>query len=484
MTGRQIPSWIRVAGSGSSPGRIACARLRRVKPSSSMPSLPSKYASQTLRNVEFEGLFGTLDRRIDLERTAPTIITGANGTGKSTILRLINAAANGSIGTLVAAPVKHFRLIFDKGPDFVLERDASEIKISWGVESASYGSDDGIFAQLPAWAVEALETLDPDEDGFSRDLMEIARANGAPVGEYYRVREALEQGQGQGLQSRLRAPEWLARFGQGFPVLFVADQRLITEPTSVRLSKGARHGRSTRLAIEAASQDLSDRLRNADSDYARSSQIADSKLAEALIERMTAGGDVPVSTVRNLIQSVDARRDILQAVGLLDESSSAGVSVNEAQLSDAAVRRVVQVVLESTMQKFAVLEDLEQRLTAFKTFIDGRLGGKTLLLDRRSGLQFSLANGGTVRPRQLSSGEQQVTVLAYEILFRSRPSTLLIVDEPEISLHISWQDSLVDDLSQMGRAADVRFLLATHSPMILAGHPGLERSLSAKYDDA
>lgn len=439
-------------------------------------------ASQILRHIEFRGLFGTLDRGIDLERIAPTILTGANGTGKSTVLRLINAAANGSIYTLLSAPVSYFRLAFDQGPDFVLNRQGRRTILEWGGESATFGSDDDSIDHLPTWAVEALEVLDPESDRFQRDLMDVAQAHGVPGIEYRRARNLLAHG--GALESMIRVPEWLGRFGQGFPVLFVADQRLITEPASIRPSQAARQNKSSRLAIEAASDDLADRLRNADSAYARSSQVADSNLAEALIERMTAGWDVPSSAVQDLIRNVDTRRDVLRAVGLLDESSSAGVSVNDEQLSDAAVRRVVQVVLESTMEKFTVLDDLEKRLTAFKKFIDGRLGVKKLTLDREDGMQFGLEDGSRLRPRQLSSGEQQITVLAYEILFRSRYSTLVIVDEPEISLHVSWQDSLVDDLVQMGKAAGVRFLLATHSPMILAGHPGLERSLSATYDDA
>lgn len=68
-------------------------------------------------------------------------------------------------------------------------------------------------------------------------------------------------------------------------------------------------------------------------------------------------------------------------------------------------------------------------------------------------------------------------VLAYEILFKSREDTLIIIDEPELSLHMLWQDTLIDDLQRMGSASGVHFLMATHSPMILAGHSDLERPL-------
>ena len=73
-------------------------------------------------------------------------------------------------------------------------------------------------------------------------------------------------------------------------------------------------------------------------------------------------------------------------------------------------------------------------------------------------------------------------VLAYEILFRASPKTLVIVDEPEISLHVLWQDTLIEDLASMGDPSQLQFLRATHSPVLLASHPELERSLDQAAD--
>lgn len=74
-------------------------------------------------------------------------------------------------------------------------------------------------------------------------------------------------------------------------------------------------------------------------------------------------------------------------------------------------------------------------------------------------------------------------VLAYEILFRTRPGTLVIVDEPELSLHVLWQDTLIDDLAAMAAAGSLQFLMASHSPVLLASHPDLERSLDSHTPD-
>lgn len=43
---------------------------------------------------------------------------------------------------------------------------------------------------------------------------------------------------------------------------------------------------------------------------------------------------------------------------------------------------------------------------------------------------------------QLSSGEKQEIVLFYELIFETDSQLLLLIDEPEISLHIMWQKCL------------------------------------------
>lgn len=439
-------------------------------------SLPPR--QQSLRFIEVDGLFGGARHGIDLESGAPTILTGANGSGKSTILRLVNALSNGSIVNLLSAPLDYCRLSFDQGPDFELFRSDSGITLSWGKEKSVLATANQI-STLPDWVVEAWETRDFDFSALFEDLSDIAQYNGVPFAEYRDVRNMLRHGKFSS-EEILEKPEWLDEFGLGFPVLFVADQRLISE-SKTRSARPSTSPQTTRRAVEVASGDIAQRLRSADSDYARAAQVMDRRLAEELIRRMGSNaGNVRVDTVAELIATVDERREALQNIGLLDENSSAGASFGNAGLDDVAVRRVVQVVLESTLKNFEVFDDLERRLTTFKRFLDGRLHPKRLELDRQVGMQFGIPEQRPVRPRQLSSGEQQITVLAYEILFKTKPSTLVIIDEPEISLHVSWQDSLVDDLQRMGEASSVQFLLATHSPMILAGHPGLERPLPGR----
>jgi predicted ATP-dependent endonuclease of OLD family len=61
-------------------------------------------------------------------------------------------------------------------------------------------------------------------------------------------------------------------------------------------------------------------------------------------------------------------------------------------------------------------------------------------------------------------------VLLFELLFEIEPATLVLIDEPEISLHIAWQAQFLDDLFEMAHLSQFDVLLATHSPDIIGKH--------------
>ena len=67
-----------------------------------------------------------------------------------------------------------------------------------------------------------------------------------------------------------------------------------------------------------------------------------------------------------------------------------------------------------------------------------------------------------IRLFDLSSGEKQFYIMLAEALLCRDQQSILLIDEPELSLHISWQSRLVHDLKIIN--PDVQLILATHSP--------------------
>ena len=79
---------------------------------------------------------------------------------------------------------------------------------------------------------------------------------------------------------------------------------------------------------------------------------------------------------------------------------------------------------------------------------------------------------------KLSSGEKNEFILFFELIFKSREENLVLIDEPEISLHISWQNLFVEDLKRVHELTDIRVLMATHSPDIINTNWDLTNELS------
>ena len=64
-------------------------------------------------------------------------------------------------------------------------------------------------------------------------------------------------------------------------------------------------------------------------------------------------------------------------------------------------------------------------------------------------------------------------MLHYDLLFRVRPNTLVLIDEPELSLHVAWQKKFLPDLLKIVATAQFDVVLATHSPFIVGDRSDL-----------
>lgn len=93
--------------------------------------------------------------------------------------------------------------------------------------------------------------------------------------------------------------------------------------------------------------------------------------------------------------------------------------------------------------------------------------------------EFTLGAGGELLVRtkkekkelsieQLSSGEKQLIVFLTETLLQKNEPFTFIADEPELSLHIEWQERIIESIRQLNKNAQV--IVATHSPEIAAGY--------------
>ena len=73
--------------------------------------------------------------------------------------------------------------------------------------------------------------------------------------------------------------------------------------------------------------------------------------------------------------------------------------------------------------------------------------------------------GETLVPYQLSSGEKQMLVILLTVLVQDEQPCVLFMDEPEVSLHIEWQQRLIDTILRLN--PNVQIILTTHSPAVI-----------------
>jgi len=97
-------------------------------------------------------------------------------------------------------------------------------------------------------------------------------------------------------------------------------------------------------------------------------------------------------------------------------------------------------------------------------------GDKELLFDVGRAARGSLriqANGTAIPLQSLSSGEKQLLRLMLETL--AAEEDVVMIDEPELSMHVDWQQVLVASMRRVN--PDCQLLLATHSPEVMADVP-------------
>jgi predicted ATPase len=135
-------------------------------------------------------------------------------------------------------------------------------------------------------------------------------------------------------------------------------------------------------------------------------------------------------------------------------------------LSDLVKELTERINSNSSITK-AELDKINERKNLFISLVNECFAetGKTLSNDSTK-LVFLKDNAIGIYPKELSSGEKQLLIILLTVLLERGEEYILMLDEPEISMHISWQYKLIDMILQLN--PNVQIVLTTHSPMIFS----------------
>lgn len=114
---------------------------------------------------------------------------------------------------------------------------------------------------------------------------------------------------------------------------------------------------------------------------------------------------------------------------------------------------------EETRAQVSVLKQIVERSEFVnKRFeVDGTFGFRFVANDQ---------NETKLAMSALSSGEQHILLQALYLLFEAPSGTLVLIDEPEMSFHLSWQGDYLTNLLDIVSLRMVQCIISTHSPFV------------------
>jgi predicted ATP-binding protein involved in virulence len=229
------------------------------------------------------------------------------------------------------------------------------------------------------------------------------------------------------------------------------------------------------LRVKQYSLDVVQRIKSVLAEYAKSAQERDRTFPERLVQFAREGQ--PAFEERKILEQMSAlekKRKRLIELGFLD--SETGLS----DLTEADIRKsreALTIYVEDVQAKLKAFDEMAERIGKLKDIVNDRFDYKELMIHRELGFVLVSGQGEPIQLEDLSSGEQNELVLLYELLFQTPANGLILVDEPEISLHAAWQSRFLADLIEILKLNDAYAVVATHSPMIIGNQWGLTEQL-------
>ena len=463
--------------------------------------------------IDVHGLLGEFNHRIDFPRDWDFVIAyGPNGVGKTRLLESVKSLLSLDVYALWRAPFNQLHLDFD---------DGSELKIT-----KPYADRHSPRVEDLDVVLEDLDESDDDDENDDRDeeeedserliislrhpekeIVEAELNRGAISRGYFfdwisrntswhRVNNDLWEDETDGelvsteeLRQRYRRetltlareddssriPEPIKEFCNSVDCHLIETQRLLTVPK--QRSRVAPPRRTMRATVSEYSEDLRRDLNRALTQNSRMTQNLDRSFPRRILEgRPSRQADDHL--IRQRYTEQNALRTRLAKIGLIGPEPDFPLPVRELEQWQ---REVLSAYLDDIDQKLATFDDILSKVSLLEEIVNSRFLRKQIAVNTDDGLTIQARHGQQMGPEDLSSGEQHELILIYDLLFNVPEGALVLIDEPEISLHVIWQQRFLADLSRIARLSSIRFIVATHSPQII--YKSWDKTVELALDD-
>ncbi|MDD6842508.1 MAG: AAA family ATPase [Prevotellaceae bacterium] len=127
--------------------------------------------------------------------------------------------------------------------------------------------------------------------------------------------------------------------------------------------------------------------------------------------------------------------------------------------------RIIDALQSGSLDAAQRAQEISQPKKMFQDLVDKLFAetGKKLIRTKNE-IAF-MQIGEELQPYKLSSGEKQMLAILLTVLIEDHQHYTLFMDEPEVSLHIDWQQKLIDMILMLN--PNVQIVLTTHSPAVI-----------------
>ncbi|HPS92194.1 MAG TPA: AAA family ATPase [Methanothrix sp.] len=430
-----------------------------------------------IKKINVQGLFGIFDHNVPLNLADRlTIIHGPNGFGKTILLSMINSLFNTDYASLRRTPFRKLSIHFDDGgllqvnksfqpdlfgkPIYKEENDISLVYSNANNKFKPYLIEPVKLSAFPSEIRDFLSNEIPGLDKIDSDTW-IYYPSGEKLSLeaiIYRFKDKFPPG----LIKIDDEPQWLKNIKQSIQVRFIETQRLFA---FYDLRRKRRYNRRSFLirSVLNYSEELAYLIQMKLAIYAELSQSLDRTFPIRLIKG-DESAKLNSDELKIKLNELEKKRSKLRSVGLLDKNEE--ISFENVKNLEEHNASALSIYVNDVETKLSVFEDLTNKIDLLANIINKKFLYKVMSISKMDGFIFE-ANGEKLSPSSLSSGEQHELVMLYELLFKLPPNSLVLIDEPELSLHVFWQQQFLKDLQRISKISTFDAIIATHSPQII-----------------
>jgi predicted ATP-binding protein involved in virulence len=429
-----------------------------------------------VNQISVIGLFGIFNHKIPLNMDEKiTIIHGPNGFGKTTILKMLYAVMTGRYYEIRNVPFHTLTIEFDDGRHLQIVKSIDpkarkdmgrnlDVKLFHGQTELETARIKSISRDQLNFSLGAIEELVPELTRVGGQSWRDVETN-----EVLGLDDVLERydhllPNGRDEDRAATQDVWLRELRGQMKIEFIQSQRLTRhkrEPRRPHFPNSSNYP-----AVMLYSEELAREIQKTLAEYGALSQRLDRTFPMRLVKSIHTVDESALmgEKLTKKLELLENRRAKLREVGLLEKEDE---KFEYPEAMQGLTQQVLPVYVRDTEEKLAVFDQLAARIDTLKEIVNSRFVFKRLDITKEEGFHFTGLDGQQLRLTQLSSGEQHMLVLLAEMLFSVRSDFLVLIDEPEISLHVSWQHELLNDIGRAAALSNCDILIATHSPQII-----------------